>query len=675
MKLKNLLFILTTFFIVQNTQAATIYVTTTEDVLSIFDNKCSLREAIYNANNDSSQFECERGNGADTIILTGGETYVLDRESTASADDIYYNDLDVTDQLTITSSNSDRAIIEANFTNHNEDTRILEAENVSLILKSLTFTGGYPASTTTLRGGNVYFHQNTSSETLTIQNCSFENATLEATGGSTPNLLGSGLAVEGTYTYPVTLTIDNSEFTNNKMLSHATQQSLLYGYGLYGASLQNSSINNSSFSYNTSATNTSANASDHLTYGGGVSLYYSDVDFTNTQIHANSFLYAQAAGAGIYSFNSNVTFTNSSITNNESPDRPASPGGISCEGTSSSIATLEITNSTISGNTGSRFGGLLASYCDTKLSHSTIYNNTISTTSNYSARSAGVSFSSSQVQVINSIIANNLDANNVSVDCNDYSGSATVTTYGTNFIEDASQCTLTPDSSSQNPDILGESLTLAELTNNGGNTLTHAFTSSDNDLIDGGTCLDVDGNAVGTDQVGTSRSTNCDIGAFEQVFYADLDGDGYTDPYNSTTTPTENYSLGNTDDDCDDNEANAHPGRTEICDDEIDNDCDGQEDENDPEGCVDPSSSGSGGSGSSRGSSSGDSNTSSGSSNNNTTCDANSENCDSEANTDTNASTGSGGCQLNSQTTATFPIATLGIIFLLLILFRKKQTS
>ena len=62
------------------------------------------------------------------------------------------------------------------------------------------------------------------------------------------------------------------------------------------------------------------------------------------------------------------------------------------------------------------------------------------------------------------------------------------------------------------------------------------------------------------------------------VFYADSDGDGYGDP--SSTESACEASTGYVDDksDCDDNDADSHPGGTEVCDD-ADNDCDGSTDE------------------------------------------------------------------------------------------------
>jgi hypothetical protein len=71
----------------------------------------------------------------------------------------------------------------------------------------------------------------------------------------------------------------------------------------------------------------------------------------------------------------------------------------------------------------------------------------------------------------------------------------------------------------------------------------------------------------------------------QQYFYADADGDGYGDPNADTLRCTAPAGYVSNDLDCDDSNANIRPGATELCDD-IDNDCDGLLDEQDP-GFVD----------------------------------------------------------------------------------------
>ena len=92
---------------------------------------------------------------------------------------------------------------------------------------------------------------------------------------------------------------------------------------------------------------------------------------------------------------------------------------------------------------------------------------------------------------------------------------------------------------------------------------------------------DADGDGVGA--ADDCDDTNASITSPYAV-YADADGDGYGDPGSSTTAcaPVAGYVSDDTD--CDDGDASTHPGATELCDpDDQDEDCDGLTDDADPD--------------------------------------------------------------------------------------------
>ena len=84
-------------------------------------------------------------------------------------------------------------------------------------------------------------------------------------------------------------------------------------------------------------------------------------------------------------------------------------------------------------------------------------------------------------------------------------------------------------------DLVNTNPSLGPLQDNGGPTFTHALLEG-SPAIDAGSCTDVDGNTVHTDQRGMPRpqGANCDIGAFElsERLWIAKDGGDWSDPAN-----------------------------------------------------------------------------------------------------------------------------------------------
>jgi hypothetical protein len=110
-------------------------------------------------------------------------------------------------------------------------------------------------------------------------------------------------------------------------------------------------------------------------------------------------------------------------------------------------------------------------------------------------------------------------------------------------------------------------------------------------IADGSDCDDRDA-AVhpGADEWCNGYDDDCDGTVDESsavdasTWYADLDGDGYGDPAN-TSVACSQPPLSSTDNtDCDDSQASVHPGAEEVWYDGIDQDCDGNDNDRDEDG-------------------------------------------------------------------------------------------
>ena len=176
------------------TEAATINVTTTTDEFAA-GSRCSLREAISSANNDSlAQSQgCTKGSGADLILVPAGR-FRITRSAPPSVppiptseDNNVYGDLDITAPVSIVHTGIRPAIVDDNVSGervfHN-----LAAGGTTI--QGLTITDGSASIDPENRGGGIL---NEGKLTLT-------NSTLEGNSA----VFGGGLSTEGTSTATLT---------------------------------------------------------------------------------------------------------------------------------------------------------------------------------------------------------------------------------------------------------------------------------------------------------------------------------------------------------------------------------------------------------------------------------------------------------------------------------------
>ena len=216
--------------------------------------------------------------------------------------------------------------------------------------------------------------------------------------------------------------------------------------------------------------------------GGGI-FNDGELNLTNSAISGNT---AAGEGGGIISATDagTITLTNSTISGNT-----ASLGG----GIMNQVPLI-LTNSTVSGNTATNVGGGIWSNGSVTLISSTVSGNTAGTTG------GGIN-NLGTVTLTNTIIANFPNS-----DC----AGGGFTSFGHNLDGDGT-CNLT-----QPTDLPSSGPLLDPLKDNGGPTFTHALLVG-SPAIDAGSCTDIGGNVVTTDQRGVVRPQGaaCDIGAFE----------------------------------------------------------------------------------------------------------------------------------------------------------------
>jgi CSLREA domain-containing protein len=394
---------------------------------------CTLRAAIQETNTHA---------GHDHIHLPAGNYLLtLAGEDTLAA----VGDLDITDSLSITGALSSTTIIDANRLD-----RALFVGDTHVSLSNLTIQGGETpqgGSGAQANGGGIL-----NFGTLTIAHSRIVHNHSADFGGAVANN-GS-------------LTAIDSQVSDNIAVS---------GGGIGNA---------------TGATFTLTRTVIHdnqAMVGGGI-----DMDGQG-RIHASTIHGNRATAGGgmnIGTTQARLLMSHSTISANiaESATTSGYGGGVLSAG------TLQITNSTISGNQATRAGGGIVQSqcqdCPSQLNWTTI-------TANQAATGGGLWIDASVLEAAHTLLANNNGG-----DC---AGPLSSSDY--NLIGNVSGCQITGITTHH---VEGQAPQLAPLANNGGPTWTHA-------LQPGSPAIGTAGACQGDDQRGHPRPQGpaCDIGAYE----------------------------------------------------------------------------------------------------------------------------------------------------------------
>ena len=507
---------------VTQANAATIIVNSATDTFTGGDGQCTLREAIYNANNDFIPAdECAAGSGADTIVFAAslaGQTITLTHPN---------GGLSITSDMTINATGVANLSVSGGGTR-----RVFNIQRAAAIVVMTGFriTGG----NTTADGGAI---QNVGNLTL--------NSMIVQTNTAR---LGGGIYTFGTGNR---LTVNGGSILGNSSPNN--------GGGINGTDSSIVNLTNVTVSGNTASNS-----------GGGI-IVGGTLNITGGSITGNT---ATAQdGGGIFASNTTVTVTNASITNNHADGSSGEGGGMYISGGASTI-----TNSTLSGNTALRSGGgisfvqgthsitgttlngnstgsgstslfsggggLLNSFGTVNISNSTISGNS----SGCACGGGGITtFNGGVTNLRNVTIANNTASNGPGGGIiSSITGSASGTTNIGNTIVADNTATANPDVNgaivSQGFNLVrargnstgyvgtdlpnGSNPALQALAGNGGSTQTHRLLAGSLAIDTGSNALAVNpatGAALTTDQRGFARIVNgngdltatVDIGAFE----------------------------------------------------------------------------------------------------------------------------------------------------------------
>jgi hypothetical protein len=486
-------------------RAATITPTTTGDSLpNSTDAVCTLREAVVSMNNHSDFGAACTHTGtyqtSDTIEL-GANFYGLGGSAGEDAPG-YTGDLDTYDPgLTIEGNGPTQSVIIS------PNDRAIDA-HAPLNLVGLQVGGSHVSgSGPSGSGGGI----RTTAPGLTLTNVTV--------GGNSASGQGGGIYTPGP---PVTLV--NSTVLNNV--------ASIDGGGISGgATLTNSTVSTNHAGGNGGGvwgafTVTGSTVSGNTASGGG-GLWgngtITDSTVANNQANAND-------GGGVYGSTGALTISRSTIAGNSttSTTRESQGGGIYFVAAGS---TLAITNSTISGNGATGWGGGLSvsstsssSPATANLRGDTINRNVADTDNSGLGHGGGIDQApDGRINLSNTVVAGNTDvsATGPAADCNTNADPVTlaprVISQGYNLFGATAGCTISTATGDQ--DLNGADPKIAPLADNGGATQTSALQSGSPAIDAGNPAAPASAPEACTtsDQRSLSRpqGPTCDVGAFE----------------------------------------------------------------------------------------------------------------------------------------------------------------
>jgi CSLREA domain-containing protein len=287
--------------------AANLVVNSLSDNFIASDKKCTLREAILNANADADLTfgDCVAGSGMDNITFSVTGNIVLSSTLPEITD---------ADRLTIDGQNKITL-------NGNQNVRILIVQNDAvLVLNNLAMVGGFASFPSYYHfGGGALFNDGGS---VTVNNSSISGNRTASRGGAIASSKG-------------TLTINNSSFAGNSASTAGG------GIAIVDSS---ATVNNCTFSGN-SATGLGSGSGGGISYDSSGTKYALTV--SNSTFSGNS---SDSVGGGLYS-SEIVKVYNSTFSGNSAADQ----GG----GIMNPYGSLTVINSTISGNSANQGGGIM----------------------------------------------------------------------------------------------------------------------------------------------------------------------------------------------------------------------------------------------------------------------------------------------------------------------------